>query len=170
MWEGARYWGAGQIFVSNSTDLTKWTAGVPFISRTLWGNPNVEAGPPPLKLSTGDWVCNHDITHAHAHAHRIRRSHDETRHTQTCTHVKTDRHTRAHAPARPHARTHACQGTLAGILPQLMERAVPGSPRVRLCRLTVVTFIRPIQLFIHLSITPVCPSYPLPHPSVNGSA
>jgi hypothetical protein len=66
MWEGARFWGAGQIFVSNSTDLTKWTAGVPFISRTLWGNPNVEAGPPPLKLSTGDWVCNHDITqHTH---------------------------------------------------------------------------------------------------------
>jgi len=54
------YWGAGMISITNSTDLLKWDKGVPFIKQTLWGNPHVEAGPPPMKLSTGDFLFFHN--------------------------------------------------------------------------------------------------------------
>ena len=54
------YWGAGTISIANSTDILKWDAGVEFISQTLWGNDKVEAGPPPMKLSTGDYVFFHN--------------------------------------------------------------------------------------------------------------
>ena len=50
-------WGAGTIRVTNSSDLTRWPSpGSVLLTRTLWGNPHVEAGPPPLRLSTGDWL------------------------------------------------------------------------------------------------------------------
>ena len=50
-------WGAGTIRIANSTDLTHWPSkGSVLLSRTLWGNPHVEAGPPPLRLSSGDWM------------------------------------------------------------------------------------------------------------------
>lgn len=48
--------GAGRIFISRSDSLLNWTLGDPFINQTLWGNPNVEAGPPPLKLADGNYV------------------------------------------------------------------------------------------------------------------
>jgi predicted GH43/DUF377 family glycosyl hydrolase len=55
------YWGAGAIRVTNSTNLTKWASpGVNFIHGTLWGNRKVEAGPPPLRLSTGDYILFHN--------------------------------------------------------------------------------------------------------------
>lgn len=56
------YWGAGTIHITQSGDnITHWPSpGVPFITETLWGNPNVEAGPPPMKLSTGDYVFFHN--------------------------------------------------------------------------------------------------------------
>ena len=34
--------------------------GTEFINRTLWGNPNVEAGPPPMRLSDGNYVFFHN--------------------------------------------------------------------------------------------------------------
>lgn len=43
--------GAGKIFIAQSNSLLNWTLGKPFIHETLWGNPNVEAGPPPMRLS-----------------------------------------------------------------------------------------------------------------------
>eukprot|EP00928_Gymnodinium_smaydae_P020257 TRINITY_DN17833_c0_g1_i1.p1 TRINITY_DN17833_c0_g1~~TRINITY_DN17833_c0_g1_i1.p1 ORF type:complete len:370 (-),score=20.26 TRINITY_DN17833_c0_g1_i1:210-1319(-) len=48
--------GAGQIHISSTHDLTKWSLGETLITTTAWGNPNVEAGPPPLKLSDGNYV------------------------------------------------------------------------------------------------------------------
>ena len=48
--------GAGQIHISNTTDLTKWELGPLFISKTAFGNPHVEAGPPPMKLADGNYV------------------------------------------------------------------------------------------------------------------
>ena len=48
--------GAGEIFISNSSDLLKWELGEPFITHTSWGNPNVEAGPPPMRLADGNYV------------------------------------------------------------------------------------------------------------------
>merc|ERR1712083_1023876 len=50
------YWGAGHISITRSDDLSKWTPGESFITGTLFGHPNVESGPPPMKLSTGDYV------------------------------------------------------------------------------------------------------------------
>eukprot|EP00931_Biecheleriopsis_adriatica_P073908 TRINITY_DN48108_c0_g1_i1.p1 TRINITY_DN48108_c0_g1~~TRINITY_DN48108_c0_g1_i1.p1 ORF type:complete len:394 (+),score=38.01 TRINITY_DN48108_c0_g1_i1:85-1182(+) len=50
------YWGAGHIRVTKSSDLNTWTAGEGFIHQTLFGHPNVETGPPPMKLSSGDYV------------------------------------------------------------------------------------------------------------------
>lgn len=52
--------GAGEIHMSQSDDLLKWTLGPVFINSTAWGNPNVEAGPPPLKLSDGNYVFFHN--------------------------------------------------------------------------------------------------------------
>jgi predicted GH43/DUF377 family glycosyl hydrolase len=52
--------GAGQIHISQSDDLLKWTLGPLFINQTAWGNPNVEAGPPPLKLQDGNYVFFHN--------------------------------------------------------------------------------------------------------------
>ena len=50
-------WGAGTIRITNSSDPTHWPSpGSVLLSRTLWGNPHVEAGPPPLRLTTGDWL------------------------------------------------------------------------------------------------------------------
>ena len=50
-------WGAGTIRITNSSDLTRWPSqGSVLLSRTLWGNLHVEAGPPPLRLTTGDWL------------------------------------------------------------------------------------------------------------------
>lgn len=46
--------------MSNSTDPLKWTLGKDFITETAWGNPHVEAGPPPLKLSDGNYVFFHN--------------------------------------------------------------------------------------------------------------
>jgi len=54
------YWGAGVISISTSSNLLEWGKGVPFINETLWGNNRVEAGPPPMKLSTGDFVLFHN--------------------------------------------------------------------------------------------------------------
>lgn len=54
------YWGAGTIRVTSSTDLNKWTPGTAFINGTLWGNRKVESGPPPMILSTGDYVFFHN--------------------------------------------------------------------------------------------------------------
>ena len=52
--------GAGKIHISNSTDLLKWDLGPLFITKTLWGNPNVEAGPPPMRLADGNFVFFHN--------------------------------------------------------------------------------------------------------------
>jgi len=54
------YWGAGTIHISRSRDLTKWPVGEPFITNTTWGNPMVESGPPPMVLSTGDFIFFHN--------------------------------------------------------------------------------------------------------------
>lgn len=48
--------GAGQIFIAQSGSLLNWTLGAPFINQTLWGNPNVEAGPPPMRLTDGNYM------------------------------------------------------------------------------------------------------------------
>jgi hypothetical protein len=37
-----------------------WEPGRPFITETAWGNPLVESGPPPLPLSSGDYVFFHN--------------------------------------------------------------------------------------------------------------
>jgi len=58
------YWGAGKISVTSSNNLTQWSPGKDFINGTLWGNPNVEAGPPPMRLSTGDYVFFHNSWNA----------------------------------------------------------------------------------------------------------
>jgi len=59
------YWGAGTIHMTSSSSLTHWPSpGSPFITKTLWGNPNVESGPPPMKLSTGDYVFFHNSWNA----------------------------------------------------------------------------------------------------------
>ena len=50
------YWGSGRIRLSRSRNLSAWSLGQPFINGTRWGNPLVEPGPPPLKLSTGDYL------------------------------------------------------------------------------------------------------------------
>ena len=52
--------GAGEIFISNSSDLLRWELGEPFITQTSWGNPNVEAGPPPMRLADGNYVFFHN--------------------------------------------------------------------------------------------------------------
>ena len=55
------YWGAGIIHMTTSNSLIKWASpGKPFITKTLWNNTNVESGPPPLMLSTGDYVFFHN--------------------------------------------------------------------------------------------------------------
>lgn len=54
------YWGAGVIHLSRSRNVTHWPVGEPFITNTSWGNPHVEAGPPPLRLSTGDYIFFHN--------------------------------------------------------------------------------------------------------------
>merc|ERR1712217_147244 len=48
--------GAGQIRLTQSQDLNSWKKGETFITETLFGHKNVEAGPPPMRLSTGDYV------------------------------------------------------------------------------------------------------------------
>jgi len=52
--------GAGEIFIASSDNLLNWTLGAPFINATAWGNPNVEAGPPPMLLSDGNYVFFHN--------------------------------------------------------------------------------------------------------------
>ena len=54
------YWGAGVISVTSSDDLYHWKPGVPFITRTAWGNPHVEAGPPPMRLPDGNYLFFHN--------------------------------------------------------------------------------------------------------------
>eukprot|EP00911_Craspedida_sp_UC1_P002798 UC1_evm4s2046 len=55
------YWGAGEIYVTQSHNLTSWPSpGTLFINDTLWGNENVEAGPPPMPLSDGNLVFFHN--------------------------------------------------------------------------------------------------------------
>jgi predicted GH43/DUF377 family glycosyl hydrolase len=48
--------GAGEIHISHSKNLLNWTLGPLFINETLWGNPHVEAGPPPMRLADGNFV------------------------------------------------------------------------------------------------------------------
>jgi predicted GH43/DUF377 family glycosyl hydrolase len=48
--------GAGQIHISSTTDLTNFTLGPKFITKTAFGNPKVEAGPPPMKMADGNYV------------------------------------------------------------------------------------------------------------------
>ncbi|EOD24686.1 hypothetical protein EMIHUDRAFT_206771 [Emiliania huxleyi CCMP1516] len=50
------FYGAGEIRVSRSSDLLRWQPGEPFLRGTAWGNANVEAGPPPLRLADGNYV------------------------------------------------------------------------------------------------------------------
>lgn len=50
------FWGAGSIYLSRSRDVMNWPIGDVFITQTAWGNPNVESGPPPMRLSTGDYI------------------------------------------------------------------------------------------------------------------
>ena len=50
------FYGAGEIRVSRSSDMLRWQPGEPFLRGTAWGNPNVEAGPPPLRLADGNYV------------------------------------------------------------------------------------------------------------------
>ena len=50
------FWGAGTIHISRSRNLSHWPEGDPFVTNTSWGNPHVESGPPPLLLSTGDFI------------------------------------------------------------------------------------------------------------------
>lgn len=52
--------GAGEIHIAKSDNLLKWELGPLFINDTAWGNPNVEAGPPPMKLSDGNYVFFHN--------------------------------------------------------------------------------------------------------------
>lgn len=49
------YWGSGTLRVTTSTNVTHWPErGRVLLNRTAWGNDRVEAGPPPLRLSSGD--------------------------------------------------------------------------------------------------------------------
>ena len=52
--------GAGQIHIAQSDNLLDWALGPLFITKTLWGNPHVEAGPPPMKMSDGNYVFFHN--------------------------------------------------------------------------------------------------------------
>eukprot|EP01052_Picozoa_sp_SAG31_P046450 SAG31_NODE_8890_length_1367_cov_1.694006_1_plen_352_part_01 len=55
------FWGAGVISVATSVNLTEWpSVGEPLIKSTAWGNPHVESGPPPLRLSDGNYVFFHN--------------------------------------------------------------------------------------------------------------
>jgi predicted GH43/DUF377 family glycosyl hydrolase len=57
------YWGAGVIHITSTNNLTDWapaTCCTPFISNTSWGNPHVESGPPPMRLSNGNYVFFHN--------------------------------------------------------------------------------------------------------------
>jgi predicted GH43/DUF377 family glycosyl hydrolase len=67
--EGAHflYWGAGKIHLAQSKSLTKWKPGSVFINDTAWGNPYVEAGPPPMQLSTGDYIFFLNSWNKHKH-------------------------------------------------------------------------------------------------------
>jgi len=51
------FWGAPQIKVTQSRDPLNWESpGRLFINSTFWGMRKVEPGPPPLRLSTGDYA------------------------------------------------------------------------------------------------------------------
>mmetsp|Transcript_84797 Transcript_84797/g.150151 ORF Transcript_84797/g.150151 Transcript_84797/m.150151 type:complete len:491 (+) Transcript_84797:89-1561(+) len=51
------FWGAPVIRVAQSLDLMKWeTPGPIFLNNTFWDATEVEPGPPPLRLSTGDYA------------------------------------------------------------------------------------------------------------------
>eukprot|EP00039_Didymoeca_costata_P030967 m.32453 g.32453 ORF g.32453 m.32453 type:complete len:430 (+) comp8413_c0_seq2:117-1406(+) len=52
-------WGAGKIRITSSSNLLKWSPGKMFITDTPF-NPNVEAGPPPMKLPSGDYIFFHN--------------------------------------------------------------------------------------------------------------
>ena len=52
--------GAGSIHIAQSDNLLNWTLGPLFIDETLWGNPHVEAGPPPMRLTDGNYVFFHN--------------------------------------------------------------------------------------------------------------
>ena len=39
---------------------TDRTLAKPATGKTLWGNPNVEAGPPPMRLADGNYVFFHN--------------------------------------------------------------------------------------------------------------
>ena len=56
------FWGSGAIRLSRSRNLTDWPdhRGQPFLTNTTFGNPNVEVGPPPMRLSTGDYILFHN--------------------------------------------------------------------------------------------------------------
>lgn len=60
------YWGAGVIHLTTSTDPTTWrSAGTPFITKTAfhgWAmqNDGVESGPPPMRLSDGNYLFLHN--------------------------------------------------------------------------------------------------------------
>lgn len=55
------YWGAGVIHIASSSNLTDWPdRKVAFITNTTWGNPHVESGPPPMRLSDGNYVFFHN--------------------------------------------------------------------------------------------------------------
>ena len=55
------YWGSGAIRLSRSRNLSHWAdRGQPFLTNTSFGNQYVEAGPPPMRLSTGDFVLFHN--------------------------------------------------------------------------------------------------------------
>jgi len=50
-------WGAGTIRVAKSNAVAHWPSeGSVLLNQTRWGNPHVEAGPPPMALSTGDFL------------------------------------------------------------------------------------------------------------------
>ena len=51
------FWGSGTIRVSRSRNLSAWDRGEVFLTNTSWGNPHVESGPPPMRLSTGDYIA-----------------------------------------------------------------------------------------------------------------
>jgi len=53
-------WGAGVIRLARSRNLSHWPEGTPFLTNTSWGNPHVESGPPPLRLSSGDYIFFHN--------------------------------------------------------------------------------------------------------------
>ena len=49
-------WGAGTIRITRSDDPTRWADRGTVLLEKAFGNPHVEAGPPPLLLSNGDYV------------------------------------------------------------------------------------------------------------------